>query len=133
MMSPQDPGPPQNTVPHPATSRREAAQFSSSTSTRPRFWRPPRAPRLNPELLADPQSAAAAWRNDCDDAERPLFDRTLQMALPPGSVYKTLTATAMLSTPGYDPAMAFQCQGYLHTPDRQRCASIAAGEWDMER
>jgi penicillin-binding protein 2 len=80
------------------------------------------APRFDPSLLADPQSAGAAWPRYRDDPDRPLFDRTVQMALPPGSVFKTLSAIALLETPGFDPEKPFECQGYLHTPDRQRCA-----------
>jgi penicillin-binding protein 2 len=51
-----------------------------------------------------------------------MFDRAVQMALPPGSVFKTLTAIALLHSAGYDPRQQFECQGYLHTPERQRCA-----------
>ena len=79
-------------------------------------------PRFEPALLADPQSAAPAWERYRNDPERPLFDRAVQMALPPGSVFKTLTAVAMLHSAGFDPRQSFECQGYLHTPDRQRCA-----------
>ena len=79
-------------------------------------------PRFDPAQLADPQAAAAAWERYRSDPERPLFDRAVQMALPPGSVFKTLTAVALLQSAGFDPRQAFECQGYLHTPDRQRCA-----------
>ena len=43
------------------------------------------------------------------------------MALPPGSVFKTVTAVALLESAGLDPAATFYCQGYLKLPDRQRC------------
>jgi penicillin-binding protein 2 len=80
------------------------------------------APRFDPALLSDRHSAGDAWNRYRDAPDHPLFDRCVQMALPPGSVFKTLTAIALLETPGFDPAKPFTCQGYLHTPDRQRCA-----------
>ncbi len=81
-------------------------------------------------------AAASAPRFDCavmssGDASRieafladrghPLFDRTAQMALPPGSVFKVLTSVALLHSPGFDPRKPWDCQGYLQTPDRRRC------------
>ncbi len=81
-------------------------------------------------------AAASAPRFDCQamnagDAERvreyladpghPLFDRCIQMALPPGSVFKSLTAVALLHQAGFDPQKPWNCQGYLQTPDRRRC------------
>ena len=56
------------------------------------------------------------------DPAHPLFHRAIQMALPPGSVFKTVTAVALLESAGLDPAATFYCQGYLKQPDRQRCA-----------
>ncbi len=44
------------------------------------------------------------------------------MAIPPGSVFKTVTAVALLRAANLDPQEPFFCQGYLHRPDRQRCA-----------
>ena len=80
------------------------------------------SPRFDPVQLGDSQTAASAWQRYLSDPERPLFDRAVQMALPPGSVFKTLTAIALLHSPGFDPRQPFECQGYLHTPERQRCA-----------
>ncbi|MGA2255387.1 MAG: penicillin-binding transpeptidase domain-containing protein, partial [Thermoguttaceae bacterium] len=55
------------------------------------------------------------------DPAHPLFHRAIQMALPPGSVFKTVTAVALLESAGLDPAATFHCQGYLKRPDQQRC------------
>ena len=44
------------------------------------------------------------------------------MALPPGGVFKTLAAAALLESGGLDPAATFHCRGYLDRPDQQRCA-----------
>ena len=52
---------------------------------------------------------------------KPLFDRTSQMAIPPGSAFKTLTAVALLESATINAATPFSCRGYLHDPDRQRC------------
>lgn len=54
--------------------------------------------------------------------QKPLFDRATKMAIPPGSVMKTLTAIALLEAGVIDPRETFYCQGYLHHPSRQRCA-----------
>jgi len=55
------------------------------------------------------------------DPARPLFHRAAQMALPPGSVFKTATAVALLESGTARPEDTVFCRGYLHTPDRLRC------------
>ncbi len=55
------------------------------------------------------------------DPGHPLFDRTIQMAIPPGSVFKTVAALALLDDPHFDPQRPFDCQGYLVSPDSRRC------------
>lgn len=57
-----------------------------------------------------------------DDPGHPLFHRVIQMALPPGSVFKTATALALLDSQHLDPREPFHCQGYWKQPDRLRCA-----------
>ena len=54
------------------------------------------------------------------DADRPLFDRTVQMALPPGSVFKIISAAALLDS-GVNPAGAGRLRG-LSAP--ARCAAV---------
>ena len=78
------------------------------------------APRFDPAAFAGDDSA----RREAllADPAHPLFHRAIQMALPPGSVFKTVTAVALLESAGLDPAATFYCQGYLKQPDRQRCA-----------
>lgn len=86
------------------------------------------------ELLA----AASAPRFDPNDFTRgdddavgallaaeghPLFDRASKMALPPGSVFKVITAAALLETAAISPDTPFDCQGYLRSADRLRCAA----------
>jgi penicillin-binding protein 2 len=77
------------------------------------------APRFDPNLFVGGDSAQrqALLR----DPAHPLFHRAIQMSLPPGSVFKTVSAIALLESAGLDPAATFYCQGYLKQPDRQRC------------
>jgi len=78
------------------------------------------APRFDPNVFvagrADRRAALL------DDASHPLFDRVSRMAIPPGSVFKTISAAALLQAAVIDPEEPFFCRGYLRHPDRQRCA-----------
>ena len=56
------------------------------------------------------------------DPARPLMDRACRMAIAPGSVFKIVTAAALLESGGVDPDVPFFCQGYLNRPEQQRCA-----------
>jgi penicillin-binding protein 2 len=77
------------------------------------------APRYDPNGFAEGNRRAVnRW---LDDPARPLLDRTIQMALPPGSVFKIISAAALLAA-GVDPRLPVDCQGYLHQPDALRCA-----------
>ncbi len=76
------------------------------------------APRFDPNLFAagDPRVESILR-----DPRRPLFDRVAKMALPAGSVFKPLTALALVEHKVVDPREPFHCQGYLEDPDRLRC------------
>jgi penicillin-binding protein 2 len=77
------------------------------------------APRFDPRGFVErDRQKINKWLSD---PARPLFDRTVQMALPPGSVFKIVSASALLGA-GIDPDAPFECQGYLHQPDVLRCA-----------
>jgi len=78
------------------------------------------APRFDPNLFVQRERAELASLLSRPD--HPLFDRTSKMAIPPGSVFKTLAAVALLEAGAVDPNELFLCRGYLHQPDRQRCA-----------
>ena len=80
------------------------------------------APRFDPGWFAQGSSDAIAAV--LADPEHPLFDRVATMALPPGSVFKIVTAIALLESPSFQPEAAFTCRGYLDTPDRWRCESF---------
>jgi len=77
------------------------------------------APRFDPNWFVRGQGTELAEL--FSDPAAPLFHRAGQMALPPGSVFKTITAVALLESGRIDPQMSFFCQGYLHQEDRQRC------------
>lgn len=78
------------------------------------------APRFNAELFARGDNAQVAAL--LSDPGHPLFDRATRMAIAPGSVFKTVSAVALLQHAAVEPEEPFLCQGYLHEPDRLRCA-----------
>lgn len=77
-------------------------------------------PTFSPEGFTHGQRAAVAAA--LDDPDRPLVDRTCRMALPPGSVFKVLSAVALLESGEVRPQTALACQGYWRQPDELRCA-----------
>ncbi len=77
------------------------------------------APRFDPRWFS--ASAETELKTASENAAHPLFDRVCQMALPPGSTFKIVTAAALLQTKTVDPQKPFFCQGYLDVPDRMRC------------
>lgn len=78
------------------------------------------APRFDPNLFLGGRSNERAAL--LADPGHPLFDRVSRMAIAPGSVFKTVSAVALLQAEAVDPHQPFFCRGYLHQPDRQRCA-----------
>jgi len=87
------------------------------------------APAFDPNLFAaGPNSSRTANRSSelatlLADPAHPMFDRVTKMAVPPGSVFKILSAVALLEASAVDPLEPFFCRGYLDQPDRLRCAS----------
>jgi len=78
------------------------------------------APRFDPNVFA--VDSGPAVEGLLKDPAHPLFDRVARMAIPAGSVFKTVTAAALLEAAGFDPEEPFGCQGYLHAPGAWRCA-----------
>ena len=78
------------------------------------------APRFDPNDFSGGHSA----RVDIilKTPSRPMFDRSVSMAIPPGSVFKIVTAAALLEENVATADEQFECQGYLESPDRLRCA-----------
>ncbi len=83
------------------------------------LWVSACAPRFDPRVFASGDSARLAALFAAPN--HPLVDRVAKMAIPPGSVFKTLTAVALIEEGICDPDEPFLCQGFLHTPDSQRC------------
>ncbi len=81
------------------------------------------APRF--DLGATGVPDAATWKRLTEDPSRPLFHRALQSALPPGSVFKVLSAVALLESHKIDPDERYECRGYLDQPERFRCLIYA--------
>lgn len=77
------------------------------------------APRYDLNLMV--KTEQARWDAVLADPRHPLFPRGTQMTVPPGSVFKILSAAAMLETSEADPDAHIHCQGYLDRPDRHRC------------
>ncbi|MDA1018041.1 MAG: penicillin-binding transpeptidase domain-containing protein, partial [Planctomycetota bacterium] len=62
--------------------------------------------------------AIPRWESD---RRHPFVHRAAQMALPPGSVFKTLSSVAILESGIIDPDAALECRGYLDNPSSHRC------------
>lgn len=78
------------------------------------------APRFDPNrfVRGRPSELASLLRAP----GHPLFDRATKMALAPGSLFKIVSAAALLEASAVDPDEPFFCRGYLRRPDRKRCA-----------
>lgn len=77
------------------------------------------APRHDLSLLTRPDPDE--WQAAISDPRRPFFPRITQMTVPPGSVFKLLTAVALLESGKIDPDEPLFCRGYLDHPSRNRC------------
>ena len=77
------------------------------------------APRFDPNRLVAPD--AVTWKRLTEDPRRPLFCRVTGMALPPGSVFKSLTATALLESGLVPDGHSIACRGFLDRPSHHRC------------
>jgi penicillin-binding protein 2 len=91
------------------------------------------APRFDLDLLVHPDKER--WQALMDDPRRPFFDRATQMALPPGSVFKPMTAVAFLESGKIDPFDKVPCAGFLDSPQRYRCyiySHFGVGHGDID-
>jgi len=77
------------------------------------------APAFDPNLFITGDDEAIG--SLLAERSHPLFNRVVQMAIPPGSTFKIVTAAALLESAATGPGEPFHCRGYLHSPDRQRC------------
>ena len=84
-------------------------------------------PRFDPSLFVQGNPDGGESSHELaallSDPRRPLFDRTIKMALPPGSVMKVITAAAALQyAEDLTADERIHCRGYLYDPDSLRCA-----------
>eukprot|EP00456_Euglypha_rotunda_P011988 TRINITY_DN1329_c0_g1_i7.p1 TRINITY_DN1329_c0_g1~~TRINITY_DN1329_c0_g1_i7.p1 ORF type:complete len:748 (-),score=191.73 TRINITY_DN1329_c0_g1_i7:2326-4569(-) len=77
------------------------------------------APRFDLNLLTHPDRQR--WQDLMDDPRKPLFSRATQMSLPPGSVFKVISAVAAVESGKVNPDIPIACRGYLDRPDQHRC------------
>jgi penicillin-binding protein 2 len=77
------------------------------------------APRFDLNLLVHPDRQQ--WKDLMEDPRKPLYSRATQMALPPGSVFKVISAVAAVESGKVDPDIPIACRGYLDRPDQHRC------------
>ncbi len=77
------------------------------------------APTFDLSLFTE--STAEQWAAAEQDLRRPFLTRFTAVPLPPGSTFKTVSAIAAIESAGVNPDEAFDCQGYLRTPDALRC------------
>lgn len=77
------------------------------------------APRFSLSTMMNP--SVDEVQSLLDDPRRPFFPRATRMALPPGSVFKIVTAAAALESQVVSQNEIIHCQGYLKSPDRHRC------------
>lgn len=77
------------------------------------------SPRPDLSLLAD--GDPEYWNLLQTDPRSPLFSRLTQLEIPPGSVFKTVTALSLLGDSKFHSDKQFYCQGYLDSPNKHRC------------
>lgn len=78
------------------------------------------APRFDLNMMVS--TDVAQWQEVMSDPRGPFLSRATHMALPPGSVFKVISAVATVESGKMHPAKPFYCQGYLDRPDRRhRC------------
>jgi len=92
------------------------------------------APGFDQNLMIHPDPVE--WKQISEDPRRPFFHRAIKMTIAPGSVFKTLSAVALLESGMIDPDEPFFCQGFLDRPNRHRCYvyrhfGVGHGETDL--
>lgn len=81
----------------------------------------------------DPDEQTQGMQDSLAEDSGSYFHRAVAMAIPPGSVFKVVTAAALLDA-GVSPDQSVYCQGYLRQSDRDRCLlfqQFGVGHGDM--
>lgn len=91
------------------------------------------APSFDPNLFVRGISTTD-YKGLLEDDHRPLSDKTVQGAYPPGSTFKMITALAALEADLLDPSEEFYCGGYREVSGRRfHCWSRGHGKTDLRR
>lgn len=73
------------------------------------------------DLSARQHPTKDQWDRWTKDARHPFVSRVTQASVPPGSIFKVVTAIAGLEQGVLSPDDPFHCQGYLEDPEHDRC------------
>jgi penicillin-binding protein 2 len=87
-------------------------------------------PDFDPELFSGTLSAAD-WSRLVNDPAKPLYDRVIQSAYPPGSTFKMVAATAALEEHKATTETVFSCGGGVTYGDRTFACMHVHGALDM--
>lgn len=73
------------------------------------------------DLQARQHPTKDQWSRWTKDSRHPFVSRVTQASVPPGSIFKVVTAIAGLEQGVISPDQLFHCQGYLKDPEHDRC------------
>ena len=73
------------------------------------------------DLAAMQHPSREQWSQWMHDPGHPFLSRVTQATIPPGSIFKVVTAIAGLEQGLLNPEELFHCQGYLNDPQHDRC------------
>lgn len=68
-------------------------------------------PDIDPNLFTGPEKTKNLYRLQMDSMNRPMFDRSIQAAYPPGSTFKLVTALSAMQMGVMTPNTIFPCGG----------------------
>ena len=68
-------------------------------------------PDIDPNLFTGPEKTKNLYRLQMDSMNRPMFDRSIQAAYPPGSTFKLVTALSAMQMGVMTPTTIFPCGG----------------------
>ena len=68
-------------------------------------------PDIDPNLFTGPEKTKNLYRLQMDSMNKPMFDRSIQAAYPPGSTFKLVTALSAMQMGVMTPTTIFPCGG----------------------
>ena len=68
-------------------------------------------PDIDPNLFTGPEKTKNLYRLQMDSMNKPMFDRSIQAAYPPGSTFKLVTALSAMQMGVMTPSTIFPCGG----------------------